>query len=115
MERHLGAHHSGELHREAARAKAERIIHEELRRRGWKELDLKERRKNDPDKLEIAGRLRRETTLTITDIAARVHLGTSKGANRNLHGHLRRSHPTAGTNKRWQSIKRQPRQSTNRP
>ena len=94
MEGRLGQHHSGELHREVAQAKAEGIIGEELRRRGWKEVDLKERRKNDPDKLEIAGRLRRETTLTIAEIAARVHLGTSKGANRNLHEHLRRHGPT---------------------
>lgn len=94
MERRLGRHHAGELHRQAAQAKAERIVGEELRRRGWKEAEIRERRKNDPDKLEIAGRLRRETTLTIMEIAARLHLGTSKGANRNLHEHLRRSTPT---------------------
>ena len=40
---------------------------------------------NDPIKLELAARLRRETTLTIKAIAERVHLGTSKGANANLH------------------------------
>ena len=39
---------------------------------------------NDPLKLEIAARLRRETTLTVKAIAKRVHLGTSKGANANL-------------------------------
>ena len=50
-------------------AKAERIVAAELRRRGWKEGDLAERRKNDPDKLEIAARLRRETTLSVKDIA----------------------------------------------
>jgi REP element-mobilizing transposase RayT len=92
MEGRLGQHHCGELHRQAAEAKAERIIKEEMRRRGWKELDLKERRRNDPDKLEMAARLRRETTLTIRDISARVHLGTSKGANRNLHD-LKRGQP----------------------
>jgi hypothetical protein len=52
---------------------------------GWKEGDLKRRRKNDPDKLEIGARLRLETTLTIKVIAARVSLGTSKGADTNLH------------------------------
>ena len=52
------------------------------------EGDLKRRRKNDPDKLEIGARLRRETTLTIKAIAARVGLGTSKAANVNLHLHL---------------------------
>src|SRR6185295_9795212 len=39
----------------------------------------------DPEKLEIAARLRRETTLTIKYIAAIVHLGSSKSANANLH------------------------------
>jgi hypothetical protein len=34
-------------------------------------------------------RLRRETTLSIKEIARRVYLGTSKGANANLHKHLR--------------------------
>jgi hypothetical protein len=66
---------------------------EELRRHGWAEDDLERRRKNDPDKLEIAARLRRETTLSVKEIAARVRLGTSKGANRNLHGYLKRGSP----------------------
>jgi hypothetical protein len=67
----------------------ERRRAEALKRLGWKEADLKSRRKNDPDKLEIGARLRRETTLTIKAIAARVCLGTSKAANAKLHRHLR--------------------------
>lgn len=89
MEGHLGEHHSGALHLEAAQAKAERIIAEELRRHGWQEGDLASRRRNDPVKLEIAARLRRETTLSIKAIAARVHLGTSKTANGKLHRYMR--------------------------
>ena len=89
MEGKLGAHHAGELHLGSAEAKAERIVAEELKGLGWKEADLKSRRKNDPDKLEIAARLRRETTLTIKAIAARVCLGTSKAANAKLHRHMR--------------------------
>jgi len=89
MEGSLGGHHAGELHQEAARAKAERIIAEELQRHGWQEQDLVSRRKNDPTKLEIAARLRRETTLSVKEIAARVHLGTSKTANTKLHKHMR--------------------------
>ena len=39
-----------------------------------------------PDsKLEIAARLKRETTLSTKAIAARVHLGSSKAENRSLH------------------------------
>ena len=89
MEGSLGGHHAGELHLEAAQAKAERIIAEELRRHCWQELDLSQRRRNDPIKLEIAARLRRETTLPIKAIAARMQLGTSKTANANLHRHMR--------------------------
>ena len=42
----------------------ERIIGEELQRHCWAEADLLARRKNDPVKLEMAARLRRETTLS---------------------------------------------------
>jgi hypothetical protein len=61
------------------------MIAEELRRLGWSERDLAIRRKNDPDKLAIAVRLRRETTLSIKTIAARVLMGTSNTANARLH------------------------------
>jgi len=81
----LGEHHSGELRRESAEIKAERIIGEELERLRWREKDLATRRKSDPDKLALGVRLRRETTLPIKWIATRLHLGTSKGANANLY------------------------------
>ena len=42
-------------------------------------------RKNDPRKLALAARLRKETTLPIKAIAALVHLGSSKSANATLH------------------------------
>ena len=89
MEGKLGEHHSGELHRASAEAKAERIIAEELERQGWQESDLVARRKSDGVKLEIAARLRRETTLSTKAIAARMHLGSSKAANRSLHRYMR--------------------------
>ena len=71
-----------------AEAKAERIVGEELKRRRWEEADLKRRSKTDPEKLEIGARLRRETTLTLKVVAARVHLGSGKSANSNLHRHM---------------------------
>ena len=89
MEGRLGDHHSGELHRASAEAKAERIIAEELKRQSWQEADLLVRPKNDAVKLEIAARLRRETTLSTKAIAARVHLGSTKAANRSLHSYMR--------------------------
>jgi hypothetical protein len=67
MEGRLGDHHSGELHRASAEAKGQRIMAEELQRQGWQEGDLLVRPKNDAVKLEIAARLRRETTLSTYD------------------------------------------------
>ena len=40
MDGKLGESHSGELHRETAEQKANRIVSEELSRRGWTEADL---------------------------------------------------------------------------
>jgi hypothetical protein len=92
MEGRLGEHHSGALRLESAQAKAERIIAEELVRLGWMEEELAKRRKNDAGKMGIAVRLRRETTLTVKAIAARVHLGTSYTANKRLHQAMK-THP----------------------
>jgi putative transposase len=89
MEGKLGEHHAGALHLETALARADRIVEEELRRLGWAPADLATRRKNDLNKLAIAARLRKETTLTIKNIAAKVHLGTSKSANARIHTWMR--------------------------
>ncbi len=62
-------------------------------RRGWQEAGLFARRKNDAIKLEMAARLRRETTLSTKAIAARVPLGSSKAANWSLHSYMRRGRP----------------------
>jgi len=70
----LGESHSGELHRETAEQRANRIIAEELARRGWQESEWATRRRSDPGKLAIAARLRSETTLPIKWIAARVQI-----------------------------------------
>lgn len=94
--------HSGALRLESAEAKTERIISEELGRRGWKESDLLRHCKSDPAKLAIAARLRRGTTLSVKTIAARMHLGTSKSANARLHGWLRQSAPTASASAQTQ-------------
>jgi hypothetical protein len=80
LESQVGQHHFGQMRLEVAQAKAERIISQELRRLGWQEADLASRRKRDPGKLEIAVRLRKETTLSVKEIAARLHLGTPASA-----------------------------------
>jgi len=81
----LGENHAGGLHRETAEQRANRILAEELARRGWREADLSARRHGDPGKLAIAARLRSETTLPVRWIAARVQIGTTKGAKSLLH------------------------------
>ena len=85
MEGKLGEHHSGELKRESAEAKAERIIREDIKRLGWSPGDLSQRPKSDPAKLALASRLRRETTLPLKAIAARLHMGTWKSLNAKLY------------------------------
>ena len=80
----MGDHHSGEMKRESAEAKAERIIAEELKRLGWTQADLHLRLKTDPCKIAIATRLRKETILPIKWIAERLHLGTWKSAKTRL-------------------------------
>lgn len=53
------------------------LVAEELARRGWTAEDLVRRRKTDPEKVAIARRLRRETTLSLRWIAAALHMGSS--------------------------------------
>jgi len=76
MQPQLGEHHSGQRRHESAEAKGERIIAEELRRLKWKEKDLLQQPKGEPAKVAIAARLRRETTLTIREIAKRLRMGS---------------------------------------
>ena len=85
IEPHLGEHHSGQLRHESAEAKAERIIGEELRRSKWKEKELKEQAKSHAVKLALAARLRRETTLSIREIAQRLHMGSWQSLNNKLY------------------------------
>jgi len=90
MDGKLGASHAGQLRRASAELRAERIIREELQRLGWRREELAIRRKGDPGKMALAVRLRKETTLTIKNIAGRLHLGTSQSANNRLHGWMRK-------------------------
>ena len=55
-------------------------LDDSLPRRGWQESELATRRRSDPGKLASAARLRNETTLPIKWIAARLQIGTAKGA-----------------------------------
>lgn len=66
----------GMLPREAQEHLGRRILAEELVRRGWSEAELASRRKTDPQKVAIAGRLRRETTLSLRWIAGTLRMGS---------------------------------------
>ena len=66
---------SGPEWKETTQKKAEAILAEELKRRGWGETTLAERRKADPEKLKMARRLRGETTMTWRWIAQHLHMG----------------------------------------
>jgi hypothetical protein len=68
----LGEHHSGQWRQECAEAKGERIIAGELKGLKWKEEDLNKQSKGDPARLATAAGLRRESTLTIRQIAQRL-------------------------------------------
>jgi hypothetical protein len=92
MEDQVGDHHPGRERLEIAVAKAQRLIAQELARLHWTAEDLIHRAKSDSLKLALAARLRRETTLSIKEIAARLNLGKPKGAKSNLHKYMSR-HP----------------------
>ena len=80
-----GRINSGELRRESAEVRAERIMAEDVERLGWTEVQLRERRKRNAAELPLVVRLRRETTLTVGWIANRLNMGTRKSAASKLH------------------------------
>ena len=77
MREHTRPNHGGEERRESEEAWAERMVVGELRRRHWTAAELAQRRKGDLQKLAIARRLRRETTMTLNWIANRLNMGTA--------------------------------------
>jgi hypothetical protein len=62
--------------REIDQVMAERLIRAELTEAAWQPADLKRRAKGDPVKVKIARRLRRETPMTRSWIAQRLHMGS---------------------------------------
>jgi hypothetical protein len=62
--------------RETTEERARRIVLEELQRLGWNETDLNRRRKGDAQKVEIALRLRTETSIPLKWIAQHLQMGT---------------------------------------
>ena len=95
VESQLGEHHSGRLRLETAAARADRIIAARLKELGWLEGELAARPKSDRQKLALAARLRRETTLTVAQIAQRLHCGRWKS----LRNYLYLRHKAEGKGK----------------
>ncbi|SRR6266581_1259076 len=69
--------HSGPKIGQAANAKAEQIVQQELQQLGWGPLELKGHAKGHLQKIRIAKRLRRETTMTLKWIANRLQMGVA--------------------------------------
>jgi putative transposase len=72
----MGAEHYGEERLETDEHKAERILAAELERRGWRRTELALRPKGDKAKIAMARRLRKETTMSLKWIAARLQMGS---------------------------------------
>ncbi len=72
----MGPSHYGQQKQEAAEVKAKRIVEEELQRRGWQKAELGQRPKGDLGKVQIARRLRAETTVTLKWVASVLVMGS---------------------------------------
>lgn len=70
-----GKQHYGEELRESDEQKAQRLVGQMLRQAGWRESELRCRRKGDAGKVRMAARLRAETTMTWPWIAERLAMG----------------------------------------
>lgn len=84
MSERISEHHFGSERNEAAKEKAERIIKEELNRKRWTEAKLKRARKGALEKVEIATRLRKETTASVKWIATRLHMGSPSNTSNHI-------------------------------
>ena len=84
MAERVGPEHYGEERRASAAEKAEQIIVAGLKAARWTEADLECQRKGHPVKVRLARQLRAQTTLTVGQIAERLHMGTRSYAVRLL-------------------------------
>ena len=70
------AHFEGEAVEESAKQKAEQVVREELKRRGWEESESGKGRKTDQEKVAEARRLRRESVMTVGCPGQRLKMGS---------------------------------------
>jgi len=71
-----GPSHFGEVVQEAEAVQAEQVVIAGLKRMGWREADLRARRKGEPRKVDLAWKLRSQTTMPLAWIAERLNMGT---------------------------------------
>lgn len=76
LEGKFAENHLARERTETEEEKAEWIVMQELKERGKREEDLSLLRKGAAMKVEIAQRLRKETTMSLKWIAARLQMGT---------------------------------------
>ena len=78
--------------------KAERLISDELKVRGWTGQQLQAARKGEPLKVELALKLRAQTTMTLKWIAERLGAGTRGHLAHLLNRHGKATSPRAQPN-----------------
>lgn len=93
IEKKQGPQHHGKELGESEERKAERTAREMLRDAGWTERDLEERPKGDGQKVRMAVRLRAETTVKWTWIAARLKMGHWRTAANAVRRHIEEGKP----------------------
>jgi hypothetical protein len=100
IQRQRGKWHYGKELRESAQAKAERLIAEACRLEAVSQEQLEQWQKGHPFKVELALKLRTQTTVTVEWIAHRLQMGTRGHAAHLLSGAKNRNldvnQPTVG-------------------
>ena len=72
----IGPSHFGAQRQETAEQKAERLLNAELKKLEWKEESLSMVSKSHPVKVQLARVLRKESTMSLKWIAARLQMGS---------------------------------------
>ena len=93
MRDRFGPEHYGAERHESEASQAEAIVAEELKRRRWGVKDLERLAKGDAGKLQLAQRLRSETTVTVGWIAERLRMGTAGYVNHLLYRQRKHAQP----------------------
>ena len=77
MREQTGPNHAGAERRESEAAWAGQWLAAELKRLDWTAAELADRRKGDPQKVELARQIRAETTMTLAWIAEKLNMGAA--------------------------------------